>query len=231
MEPMYAVILAAGIGSRLGQPTPKPLTRLANGERILDRQLSQLRALLDPERILVVVGFKKELIMEAHPELLYLYNANFDVTNTAVSLALALRKTADADVLMLNGDVVCDAQVLQRLLRTKGSTMAVNQAPVGAEEVKYQLDAAGTINAVSKQVQQARGEALGVNLFRATDIPHLRAGLDRCTPEDYFERGIELAIGSGLRIRPVDVSDLRCIEVDFPDDLARAGQDLAPVAG
>ncbi len=228
---MYALILAAGIGSRLGAPLPKPLTQLANGERILDRQLAQLRQRIDPERIVVVVGFKKELIMEAHPSLLYLYNASFDVTNTAASLALALRKTADADVLMLNGDVVCDAQVLDRLLSANSSAMAVNQAAVGAEEVKYRLDATGRISEVSKQIATARGEALGINLFRGADIPRLRAGLDRCTPEDYFERGIEYAIAAGLRIWPVDVSDLHCIEVDFPDDLARAGRELAPVAG
>lgn len=223
----YAIILAAGIGSRLGQPTPKPLTRLANGERILDRQLAQVRALLDPERILVVVGYKKELIMEAYPELLYVYNASFDVTNTAVSLALALRKTADADILMLNGDVVCDARVFERLLRTQGSAMAVNQAEVGAEEVKYRLDARGCIRAVSKQVEAARGEALGINLFRGPDVPSLRAGLSLCAAEDYFERGIEHAIAAGMQIWSVDVSDLHCIEVDFPEDLARAGQNLA----
>lgn len=219
---MYAVILAAGIGSRLGEPAPKPLTRLANGQRILDRQLEQLGRYLDPERILIVVGFKKELVMEAHPELLFVYNPFFDVTNTASSLALALRKTGRSDVLMLNGDVVCEPRVIERVLAADGSAMAVNRAQVGAEEVKYALDATGAIKEVSKTLSAPLGEALGVNLFRRRDLEMIRAGLDRCGPEDYFERGLEHAIASGLRIDPVDVSDLQCVEVDFPEDLAHA---------
>lgn len=223
---MFAVILAAGIGARLGQRVPKPLTALRNGERIMDLQLRHVSRFVDPERILVVVGYKKELIMEAHPELLYVYNPLFDTTNTAVSLRLALRKTGDAEVLLLNGDVVCDPGVIARLMEFGPSAMAVNRAAVGAEEVKYALDATGAIKAVSKTLTDPLGEALGVNLFRAGDVARLRAGLEQCGPDDYFERGIEHAIGAGLRLLPVDVSDLHCVEVDFPEDLARADQGL-----
>ncbi|MBK5968585.1 MULTISPECIES: phosphocholine cytidylyltransferase family protein [Thiorhodovibrio] len=223
---MFAVILAAGIGARLGQRAPKPLTTLANGQRIMDLQLQHVSRFVDRERILVVVGYKKELIMEAHPELLFVYNPLFDTTNTAVSLRLALRKTGEADVLMLNGDVVCDQAVIARLLQAEPSAMAVNRAAVGAEEVKYALDASGAIREVSKTVEAPLGEALGVNLFRAGDAAQLRAGLEQCGPDDYFERGIEYAIGAGLRLLPVDVSDLHCVEVDFPEDLSRADQGL-----
>lgn len=223
---MFAVILAAGIGARLGQRVPKPLTALASGQRIMDLQLRHVGHFVDPDRILVVVGYKKELIMEAHPRLLYVYNPLFDTTNTAVSLHLALRKTGDADVLILNGDVVCDQGVIARLLQSASSAMAVNRAAVGAEEIKYALDATGAIKAVSKSVTEPLGEALGVNLFRAEDVAQLRVGLEQCGPDDYFERGIEYAIDAGLRLLPVDVSDLHCVEVDFPEDLARADQGL-----
>ena len=41
--------------------------------------------------------------------------------------------------------------------------------------------------------------------------------------QDYFERGLELAIElDGVRILPVDISEHGCVEVDFEDDLARA---------
>ena len=42
---------------------------------------------------------------------------------------------------------------------------------------------------------------------------------------DYFERGIEVAIEkAGLRVEPVDISDLFAVEVDFEADLERANQ-------
>jgi choline kinase len=43
---MKAVILAAGIGSRLGKPHPKPLTVLSTGETIMQRQIAALNILV-----------------------------------------------------------------------------------------------------------------------------------------------------------------------------------------
>jgi CDP-glycerol glycerophosphotransferase len=47
--------------------------------------------------------------------------------------------------------------------------------------------------------------------------------LEKCDDGDYFERGIETAIAEDrLRVRPVDISDLFAVEVDFEADLVRA---------
>ncbi len=40
---MHAVILAAGVGTRLGRPFPKSLSILPTGEKILGRQIRLLR--------------------------------------------------------------------------------------------------------------------------------------------------------------------------------------------
>jgi CDP-glycerol glycerophosphotransferase len=58
------IILAAGFGSRLGKPFPKPLTPLVGGRSILARQLDCVRGALGADTpIIVVVGFKLELVM------------------------------------------------------------------------------------------------------------------------------------------------------------------------
>ena len=55
------------------------------------------------------------------------------------------------------------------------------------------------------------------------DKAALVARLEECDEQDYFERGIELAIEKdGLQVAPVDISDLFAVEVDFEEDLARA---------
>ena len=61
---MKIVILAAGIGSRLGNPFPKPLTKLNNGKSIMEMQINNITSRFDIDDINVVVGFKKDLIME-----------------------------------------------------------------------------------------------------------------------------------------------------------------------
>ena len=69
---MKAVILAAGVGSRLGRPFPKSLSLLPDGERILGRQIRIFQQ-FGINEIFVVVGFKKELIMEEFPQVYYKY--------------------------------------------------------------------------------------------------------------------------------------------------------------
>jgi choline kinase len=221
-----AIILAAGIGSRLGNPKPKPLTKLSTGEMIMERQINALKQVLSVDDILVVIGFKKDLIMEEFPELTYVFNNMYDRTNTSKSLLKALKKVQGHDVIWINGDVVFDPDVLARLAASQSSVMAVNTASVGEEEVKYTVAADGSINAVSKTVTHALGESVGVNKIVSEDIPLFLEMLKRCDDNDYFERGIEFAIQKGLKIYPLDVSDILCIEVDFTEDLEKANREL-----
>lgn len=223
---MKAIILAAGIGSRLGNPRPKPLTHLSSGEMIMERQVKFLQQVVSLDDIMVVIGFKKDLIMEEFSELTYVFNNIYDRTNTSKSLLKALRKVKQEDVIWLNGDVVFDPAVLQRVTHSKTSCMAVNTASVAEEEVKYTVQDDGSINQVSKIVKNALGESVGINKIVATDIPLFIAMLEQCDDNDYFERGIEFSIEKGLKIYPVDVSDVLCIEVDFTEDLDKANKEL-----
>lgn len=223
-----AVILAAGMGTRLGRPFPKPLTELADGHSIMAQQVRKLAHALPGVRLMIVVGFKRDLIMEAFPDVSFAYNELYDQTNTSKSLLKALRLSAEPGVLWLNGDVVFDERILDRVrdrIDAERSFVCVNTAAVGDEEVKYTVDDAGHIAELSKTVTGALGEAVGINFIAAADKPVLIEALARVADQDYFERGLELAIAeSGLAIEPVDISDLFAVEVDFEADLERANQ-------
>ena len=67
---MKAIILAAGVGSRLKRALPKTLSVLPDGDSVIGRQIRILKKFKIHE-IYVVVGFKKSLIMEQHPEVFY----------------------------------------------------------------------------------------------------------------------------------------------------------------
>jgi len=208
---MESIILGAGSGTRLGKQRPKPLTVLSSGETIMERQVAALMSFSTIDDVIVVVGYKKELIMEEFSRLTYVFNDLFDRTNTAKSLLQGLRQTGNEDVIWLNGDVVFDPDVIERVCRFDGSCMAVNTSSVGDEEVKYDVNVDGTIREVSKSVEDPRGESVGVNKIATQDVPLLLEALEQCGADDYFERGIELAIARGLRIHPVDITDLFCV--------------------
>ncbi len=219
---MKVVILAAGRGNRLGQgDLPKPLTRLINGKSILGLQLEAIGRYVPLDDIIIVVGYHKELIMEAFPTLLYVYNPDFATENTSKSLLRALVKCHE-DVLWLNGDVVFHPSVLAAVLAHPRTSMVVNSGAVGEEEVKYRQDSRGQILEVSKKVAVPQGEALGINYCSAQDLDRLRANLATCAPMDYFERALELGIEQGMALWSVCVDREQCTEVDFPEDLVRA---------
>jgi len=225
---MKIVILAAGIGSRLGNPLPKPLTVLKNGQTIMQQQIENLSAYFDSNDINIVVGFKKDLVMEHAPDMSFIYNQIFDQTNTSKSLLKALEKNRRQSVLWLNGDVVFDKGIFELLLPLivqDSSFVCVNNFKVGDEEVKYKLDDKGFISEISKKVKDALGEAVGINFISSRDINNFINRLEECNDNDYFERGLEIAVQKdNLKIKAVDISKYRCLEIDFREDLDNANK-------
>jgi CDP-glycerol glycerophosphotransferase len=222
------VILAAGLGTRLGRPHPKPLTPLADGRSILRQQLDHLTKTFDPRpHVTIVVGYKMDLIMEAAAsDAAFVYNELYDQTGTAKSLLKALRLAPPGGVLWLNGDVVFVPGLLDALLphiEAGRSLVAVNTASVADEEVKYTLDGDGYVRELSKKVVGGLGEAVGINYVAPADRTVLVEHLERCPDDEYFEYGLETAIAeAGLRVTAVDISRYGCVEVDFEPDLDRA---------
>jgi choline kinase len=228
---IQVVILAAGMGTRLGKPWPKPLTQLSDGRSIMQQQMENVRTVFgDKARVTIVVGFKLEMIMEAHPTASFVYNEIYDQTNTSKSLLRALRASQESGVLWLNGDVVFDHKVLERVadrIAADKSFVCVNTSATADEEVKYTVDANGNIKELSKTVKNALGEAVGINFISSREKADVITELDACGEQDYFERGLEVAIEKhGLQMEPIDISDLFAVEVDFQDDLDRANKGL-----
>jgi choline kinase len=220
------VILAAGMGSRLGRSLPKPLTELADGRTIMRQQMDNIRAAFGNVPVTIVVGYRAEAIVETFPEATFVYNDEYDTTNTSQSLLRALRESASGGVLWMNGDVVFDPQVLLRsaqLIEADQSFVTVNTSSVSDEEVKYTVSPEGFIRELSKTVVGGLGEAVGINYISSTSKATLITQLTRVKSQDYFERGLELAIEqNNLLVEPVNISDLYAVEIDFAADLERA---------
>ena len=229
MTQPQVTILAAGMGTRLGRPFPKPLTLLDDGRTILAQQLENIYEAFGADtRVQIVVGFKLDLILEAAPDVAFVYNERYDQTNTNRSLLKALRTSSAGPVVWMNGDVVFEPAILKRMqanIDADQTVIAVNTSAVSEEEVKYTVTANGMVAELSKTVVNGLGEAVGINLIAAKDKAKLINWLAQCDDQDYFERGIELAIEKdGLKVLPVDISDLFAVEVDFEADLERANK-------
>ncbi|WP_232331463.1 NTP transferase domain-containing protein [Agromyces laixinhei] len=215
------------MGSRLGRSLPKPLTELSDGRTIMGQQFDNIEHSFGGNaNVTIVVGYKLEHIIEAFPQASFVYNEEYDQTNTSKSLMRALSASRPGGVLWMNGDVVFDPSILDRALpyiARDQSFVTVNTSKVSDEEVKYTTSAEGYIKQLSKTVRGGLGEAVGINYISSRDKATFLAQLRRVGDQDYFERGLELAIEqNGILVEPMDISDLYAVEIDFAEDLERA---------
>src|SRR3546814_5877415 len=83
----------------------------------MQQQHDNVHAAFGPgARILTVVGYRAETIVDAFPNADYVYNERYDQTNTSKSLLRALGQTGKRGVLWMNGDVVFDPRILGRAM-------------------------------------------------------------------------------------------------------------------
>jgi choline kinase len=231
---VQAVVLAAGLGTRLGMPFPKPLTPLVDGRSILGQQLDNLGEAFGPAvRASVVVGFRADLVMAAvapDHDVSFVLNERYEQTFTAKSLLRALRAAGPGGVLWLNGDVVFEPALLEHvapLIAREQSFVCVNNATVADEAVTYRIDDYGFVTVLSKGVTDGLGEAVGINYIASHDRATLIEHLEGCADLDCVERGLQSAVGAGVKVRPVDISAFFAVEVDVTADLERANQEVS----
>ena len=231
---MRAVILAAGLGSRLGKKAkglPKALQEVG-GATLIEHQLEALSAEgVGP--VVVVVGHGGEQVREVLGDSVeYVVNPRPDETNSLYSLWLA-REWLDGDLLILNSDLLFHPDALKRLLKQSGCALAFDSiSHGGAEQTKIGL-VGGRVTDLGKDVPAtgARGENLGMIKL---DAEGTRVLLERA--EAIIEAGGEKtwvteavrSILSEVHMTGVNVAGLPWVEIDFPYDLDTARRKVWP---
>ena len=146
---MQAIILAAGMGKRLGEYTRNNTKCMVpvNGTPLIDRMLNQLSR-LNLNRVVIVVGYEGKKLMEYVGEernglrIEYIENSVYDRTNNIYSLALAKKKMQEDDTLLLESDLIFEDSMLSLLLE--------NPFPNLALVAKYETWMDGTMVCIDK---------------------------------------------------------------------------------
>jgi len=114
---MKAIIIAAGMGSRLSPMTddkPKCMIDL-NGKPLLEHQISALKG-AGVEKIALVKGYKAEMIK--YPGIAYYLNDNYANNNILHSLFYA-EKEMDDEFMAVYSDIFYGKEIVKRLLESK----------------------------------------------------------------------------------------------------------------
>jgi choline kinase len=235
MKTTVAVILVAGIGSRLRPITddrPKALVDLG-GETILGRTV-RLLASYGVRKAVLATGYREDAVraaMAGAPLVVeYCRNPEFDRTQNSVSLALCRNALGTDAFFKLDGDVVFQRQVLERLDASSSELAVAVDAGrmLDAEAMKVTVSGVN-ISAFGKGIglDESAGESIGIERIASSISPTLFNAMDAAIAggetglyyEDFYSR---LLAQGALRAEAVPVADLPWTEVDDFSDLERA---------
>jgi histidinol-phosphate/aromatic aminotransferase/cobyric acid decarboxylase-like protein len=148
---MQAIILAAGMGKRLGELT-KDNTKCmlpVNGVRLIDRMLTHLSE-LNLNKVVIVVGYESEKLInhignryDDKLKIEYVKNPIYDKTNNIYSLALAKEYLLEDDTLLLESDLIFEKRMLNLILNHPYPNLAL--------VAKYETWMDGTMVRISEE--------------------------------------------------------------------------------
>lgn len=147
---MQAIILAAGMGRRLGEYTENNTKCMVevNGVKLIDRLLGQL-ATLQLNRIVIVVGYKGQQLKEyinanyqGKLNIEFVGNPVYDKTNNIYSLSLAKKQLLEDDTLLIESDLIFSDKLFHMIVN--------NPFPNLALVAKYESWMDGTMVTIDK---------------------------------------------------------------------------------
>ena len=230
---MKALILNSGMGTRMGVLTseqPKCMTEVSSHETILSRQLNMLYG-AGIEDVIITTGYYDGVLvnyvqsLELPLNITFVKNEKYDNTNYIYSIYCA-RKYLDDDILLLHGDMVFERSVIDDVVTSSVSCMTTSSTAMLPEK---------DFKAVIKDDHIV---AVGVEFFSEAVVAQ---PLYKILKKDWEKwlHNIELFIESGDEtkrkcyaenafnevsdccvIKPLDVQDRLCNEVDNAEDLA-----------
>jgi len=246
-----ALILAAGMGTRLAPLTddrPKSLDEVA-GEPILYHQLSMLDR-VGVDECVVAIGYRGDMIIDRFGSrfrsinLHYVDNPRYAETNNIYSLNL-MSPFIDDDCVLIEGDVLCEEGIMADLISSKSNDVAVLDYVSGNPDGTVVVANHRRVTKILLKESQAKGMDYKhllktVNIYkfsRKTLTAHLFPGMqqqiDNGGSNIFYESVLaDLVESQAIQLTPQVVLGRQWIEVDNPQDLAKAQQafDPQPVA-
>ena len=223
---IQALILAAGMGSRLGKYT-KDNTKCMleiNGETLIKQAMDKLNN-VGITKLILVVGYKKDNLIDhigsryKNIKIEYIENPIYNKTNNIYSLYLAKEKLAEDDTILLESDLLFEESILEKLLNDNRKSLAV------VDKYKSWMDGTSVIidnedhilNFFSKKsfrFQNVGNYYKTVNIYKFSKdfsnniyIPFLEAYSRAMGDNEYYE--------SVLRVLTVlDSHELRALKLD-----------------
>lgn len=227
---MKALILNSGIGSRMGVLTsehPKCMTEISNRETILSRQLKMLLEVGIKDVVIttglfdaVLVNYCQSLELPIH--ISFVKNPEYENTNYIYSIYCA-REHLNDDVILMHGDLVFENVVLDDVVNSEESCMVISSTrPLPEKDFKAVIQNS-QVTKVGIEFFNDAVEAQALYHLKKADwkiwlnkiVEFCEMGNLKCYAENAFNE-----VSADCIIKPLDVKECLCAEIDNSEDLA-----------
>lgn len=239
---MHALMLAAGMGKRLGKYTENATKCMVpvNGKTLIEYAIESLIE-AKIKRLTLVVGYKKEVLKDflkdkyKEIEINYIDNDVYDTTNNIYSLYLAKDVLAQDDTILLESDLIFDKDIIKEIIEDKNPNLAVvSPFETWMDGTCALIDDQNVIKGILGKAEfnwdKTNHYYKTVNIYKfskefATTVymPFLKAYQTAYGKNEYYEtvlKVISFLGNSTFKAHSVDGS--RWYEIDDPADLAIA---------
>jgi choline kinase len=239
---MKAVILAAGQGTRIRSvhgERPKCLIEVDNST-ILDYQLEALSK-AGVNEVAIVVGYEKEQIMNhvikrqlnQGQRIHFIENPAFAITNNIYSLWLALEWLRGDSFVVLNADVILDADILAAAVRANAPISMIVD-PLWRDETMKVIIHGNRVMQMSKKIsrEQFSGTYIGITIFsraiQARFFDRMSTMISAGRVNEFFNVAVQELVDEGVHVGYTSTDGLAWAEIDDPTDLSFAQQNVFP---
>ena len=232
---MKAVILAAGIGSRLRSITDEKCKTLVevNGLPMISHILNSL-SISEITEIILCCGYKadqlKNYVKKTHEDLniIFVENNEYDITNNMYSLYLS-KELLTEDFILMNADLVFDPSIIKEMVSIPKNIIAVEKGNYLVEAMQIIVED-GVIKTISKQIGEklAFGSSIDIYRIQKDTIPVILEEMKKIIVElgdrnQWTEKMLDNLFRSGRVIfKPFDIEGRKWYEIDDDTDLANA---------
>lgn len=186
-----AIILAAGRGNQADGIAKALIRHPRDGRTILDHATDAFAG----KRVVVVVGFRAIQIMESRPDLDYVINHEWAITNNAMSLGLAL---SNEPTYVVSGDMFFERALVERLDDADDNLVLThareNRTP---SAVHCALDGAGRVNEMYQGSVRSAWDPEAIGLFKVSSPELLRMWRRRSIEQGNLFAGLTLPLDDG----------------------------------
>ncbi|MEH2278225.1 MAG: phosphocholine cytidylyltransferase family protein [Nostoc sp.] len=243
---MKAIILAAGVGRRLGkdgQIQPKCLLKF-NGKSLLERHLNYLRH-YQIDEVVIAVGYQAQRIQEeikalgAENWVSTVYNPDYTKGSVISLWTVRQHLVAGDDILLMDADVLYDRRIIERLVKTNipNCFLLDRDFEPGDEPVKLCVRDNYLVE-FRKQiafglVYDFAGESVGFFRFGSVAAHQIATRTEQYVADGRHDEPYEEVIRDLLLETPEkfgyeDITGLPWLEIDFPQDIQRAQNEILP---